>query len=90
MTIDKSPFQDTPIFSRYPPTGISTLVAGAGIAGLSFAIEAHRKGHDVCVIDRRPHFNDYGRMIDMTGLEDKAYMMHRRFHRRSIFCTEDT
>jgi 2-polyprenyl-6-methoxyphenol hydroxylase-like FAD-dependent oxidoreductase len=35
-------------------TGISILVAGGGIAGLSFAIEAHRKGHNVKIIERRP------------------------------------
>jgi 2-polyprenyl-6-methoxyphenol hydroxylase-like FAD-dependent oxidoreductase len=35
-------------------TGISILVAGGGIAGLSFAIEAHRKDHNVKIIERRP------------------------------------
>ena len=39
---------------REPDTGISVLVVGAGIAGLAFAIEAYRKGHDVRVIERRP------------------------------------
>jgi len=34
-------------------TGISILVVGGGIAGLTFAIEAHRKGHNVQVIERR-------------------------------------
>ncbi|KAH7202926.1 hypothetical protein IWW34DRAFT_673311 [Fusarium oxysporum f. sp. albedinis] len=63
MTVIKNPFEKAPVFSRYPPSGINILVAGAGIAGLSFAIEAHRKGHEVCVIDRRPHFNDYGDFI---------------------------
>jgi 2-polyprenyl-6-methoxyphenol hydroxylase-like FAD-dependent oxidoreductase len=36
-----------------PNTGISILVVGAGIAGLTFAIEAYRKGHNVRVIERR-------------------------------------
>jgi heterodisulfide reductase subunit A-like polyferredoxin len=36
-----------------PNTGISILVVGAGIAGLTFAIEACRKGHNVRVIERR-------------------------------------
>ena len=61
MTATKNLLEEDPVFSRYPSSGINILVAGAGIAGLSFAIEAHRKGHEVSVIDRRPHFNDYGK-----------------------------
>jgi 2-polyprenyl-6-methoxyphenol hydroxylase-like FAD-dependent oxidoreductase len=38
---------------RNTDTGISVLVVGGGIAGLTFAIEAHRKGHTVQVIERR-------------------------------------
>lgn len=46
---------------RQPSSGLSILVVGGGIAGLGFAIEAYRKGHDVRIIDRRPNFDDYGR-----------------------------
>ncbi|KAA8648032.1 FAD-dependent oxidoreductase [Aspergillus tanneri] len=38
---------------REQDTGISILVVGGGIAGLTFAIEAHRKGHNVRVIEQR-------------------------------------
>jgi 2-polyprenyl-6-methoxyphenol hydroxylase-like FAD-dependent oxidoreductase len=38
---------------REKDTGISILVVGGGIAGLTFAIEAHRKGHNVRVVERR-------------------------------------
>ncbi|KAK1455633.1 hypothetical protein CMEL01_04393 [Colletotrichum melonis] len=48
---------------RYPPSGISILIVGAGIAGLGFAIEAYRKGHDVRVIEKRPIFQDFGDII---------------------------
>ncbi|KAM0413002.1 hypothetical protein ACHAPD_008067 [Fusarium lateritium] len=65
MAVTENPFENTPVFIRYPPSGIIILIAGAGIAGLSFAIEAYRKGHEVCVIDRRPNFNDYGKTINM-------------------------
>lgn len=41
-------------------TGISILVVGGGIAGLTFAIEAHRKGHNVRVIERRPKGETFG------------------------------
>lgn len=39
---------------REPATGISVLVVGAGIGGLTFAIEAYRRGNDVRVIERSP------------------------------------
>ncbi|KAI3539446.1 hypothetical protein CSPX01_08892 [Colletotrichum filicis] len=48
---------------RYPPSGISILIVGAGIASLGFAIEAYRKGHDVRVIEKRPIFQDFGDII---------------------------
>lgn len=45
---------------RDPATGIKVIVVGGGIAGLGFAIEAYRKGHDVSILERRPDFDDYG------------------------------
>jgi 2-polyprenyl-6-methoxyphenol hydroxylase-like FAD-dependent oxidoreductase len=45
---------------REDPSGLDVLVIGGGIAGLGFAIEAYRKGHNVTLIERRPDFNDYG------------------------------
>lgn len=46
--------------TRYPPSGLSILIVGGGIGGLSFAIEAYRKGHSVRVIERRPDYTDAG------------------------------
>ena len=40
-------------------TGISILIVGGGIAGLTFAIEAHREGHDVWVIDTKSAWGDF-------------------------------
>jgi 2-polyprenyl-6-methoxyphenol hydroxylase-like FAD-dependent oxidoreductase len=37
---------------REPLTGIDILVVGGGIGGLTFAIEAYRKGHDVQILER--------------------------------------
>ncbi|CAH0028286.1 unnamed protein product [Clonostachys rhizophaga] len=45
--------------NRYPESGLSLLIVGGGIAGLAFAIEAHRKGHNVRVVERRPSFDDF-------------------------------
>lgn len=43
-----------PVVMRYPETGINVLVAGAGIGGLTCALECWRKGHNVRVLDRLP------------------------------------
>jgi 2-polyprenyl-6-methoxyphenol hydroxylase-like FAD-dependent oxidoreductase len=48
---------------RHPASGINIMVAGGGIAGLSFAIEAHRKGHRARVLERRPKFEDFGEYL---------------------------
>lgn len=45
---------------RDPRTGLSILVVGGGIAGLCFAIEAYRKGHNVRVVERRAGLDPYG------------------------------
>ncbi|KAJ5900291.1 uncharacterized protein N7473_004361 [Penicillium subrubescens] len=52
---------------REQDTGISILVVGGGIAGLTFAIEAHRKGHNVRVIERRLRGETAGEMIVITS-----------------------
>ena len=39
---------------RYPETGISVLVVGAGIGGLTAALECWRKGHSVRILERAP------------------------------------
>jgi 2-polyprenyl-6-methoxyphenol hydroxylase-like FAD-dependent oxidoreductase len=45
---------------REHASGIDVLVVGAGLAGLGFAIEAYRKGHNVKILERRLDTNDYG------------------------------
>ncbi|CAI7652439.1 unnamed protein product [Penicillium manginii] len=52
---------------REQDTGIDVLVVGGGIAGLTFAIEAHRKGHNVQVIERRLRGETAGEMIIITS-----------------------
>lgn len=37
---------------RYPETGISVLIVGAGMGGIVSALECHRKGHTVKVVER--------------------------------------
>lgn len=38
----------------HPPTGISCLIVGAGVGGLTAALECRRKGHSVRVVERSP------------------------------------
>ncbi|KAH6950315.1 hypothetical protein BKA56DRAFT_506464 [Ilyonectria sp. MPI-CAGE-AT-0026] len=52
---------------REPPSGIDVLVVGAGLAGLGFAIEAYRKGHNAKILERRPDTNDYGDFITIQS-----------------------
>ncbi|KAF5232510.1 hypothetical protein FAUST_8698 [Fusarium austroamericanum] len=52
---------------RAEDTGISILVVGGGIAGLSFAIEAHRKGHNVQIVERRLRGETAGELIVITS-----------------------
>ncbi|MFQ5347741.1 MAG: NAD(P)-dependent oxidoreductase [Rhodothalassiaceae bacterium] len=50
-------------FTRAPGTGKRIAVVGAGPAGLAFAHEAARRGHEVTVFDARPKpggLNEYG------------------------------
>lgn len=50
------------IMERHPLSGLSILIVGGGIGGFTFAIEAHRKGHDVRVLEKRPNFSGYGKL----------------------------
>ncbi|KAI4935168.1 uncharacterized protein J4E92_002455 [Alternaria infectoria] len=52
---------------REPRTGIDILVVGGGIGGLTFAIEAHRKGHDVRVLERNDEGQYSGEIIMITS-----------------------
>ncbi|KAJ5931007.1 hypothetical protein N7466_006500 [Penicillium verhagenii] len=40
--------------ARSPPSNISVLIVGGGVAGLLAALECWRKGHDVRVLERSP------------------------------------
>lgn len=53
-------FDEAQSMVRDPASGLEIIIVGGGIAGLSFAIEAYRKGHQVTLLERRPDFNDYG------------------------------
>lgn len=68
MTATSNRFDGVKPIERQSPSGLSVLVVGGGIAGLGFAIEAYRKGHETRIIDRRPDFDDYGRLAVLINL----------------------
>jgi 2-polyprenyl-6-methoxyphenol hydroxylase-like FAD-dependent oxidoreductase len=57
---------------RYPASGLDILVVGAGLGGLTFAIEAYRKDHDVRIFEKRPIRSDFKsdyESCEVRGLE---------------------
>jgi monoamine oxidase len=44
----------------YPDSGISVLIVGTGLAGLTCAIECIRKGHKVQVLEKDTAINTAG------------------------------
>lgn len=55
---------------RYPLTGIKVLISGAGIGGLLAALECHRKGHSVMVLERSSSLSTVG---DSFGISPSAF-----------------
>lgn len=47
----------------HPSTGISCLVVGGGVGGLTMALESWRKGHTVRVVERSPSPSTAGRAV---------------------------
>jgi 2-polyprenyl-6-methoxyphenol hydroxylase-like FAD-dependent oxidoreductase len=47
----------------YPPLDIDVLIVGTGLAGLTTALECHRKGMRVRVLERNATINTAGRVI---------------------------
>lgn len=51
---------------RPPSTGIKVIIVGAGFAGLTAAIECHRKGHEVLVLESFPELKILGDIISFA------------------------
>jgi NADPH-dependent 2,4-dienoyl-CoA reductase/sulfur reductase-like enzyme len=50
-------------YPRKAPSGIKVIIVGAGFAGLTAAIECHRKGHDVTVFEKVADLKPLGDII---------------------------
>ena len=46
---------------RYPETGIDVLIVGAGVGGLTAALECYRKGHNFRIYEREPNISTAGK-----------------------------
>ncbi len=53
----------SPSSQPLPKNGIRVLVVGAGFAGLTAAIECHRKGHSVTLLEKFPELKLFGDII---------------------------
>ncbi|KAI8946936.1 FAD/NAD(P)-binding domain-containing protein [Xylaria longipes] len=62
--------------NRLSSTGISIIVAGGGIGGLMFALEAWRQGHDVRIFEKTPKLDTLG---DAFGIMAPALTTLRFF-----------
>ncbi|KAG7446107.1 monooxygenase [Guyanagaster necrorhizus] len=61
---------------REPLSGIDILIVGGGLAGLTAAIECHRKGHNVRVVERRPGLDPFG---DIIAIQPSALCTMRKW-----------
>jgi 2-polyprenyl-6-methoxyphenol hydroxylase-like FAD-dependent oxidoreductase len=55
-----------PSVQRYPLTGIDVLVVGAGIGGLTAALECYRKGHSVRIFERESTISATGMYLSIV------------------------
>ncbi|KAK3388326.1 hypothetical protein B0T20DRAFT_365128 [Sordaria brevicollis] len=53
----------------FPPTTLHILIVGAGFAGLSAAIECHRKGHRVTLFEKVSSIEDITRYGDIISFD---------------------
>lgn len=56
---------------RKAPTGIKVIIVGAGFAGLTAAIECHRKGHDVIVLEKVADLKPLGDIISFGQVSSR-------------------
>ncbi|KAI1270553.1 FAD/NAD(P)-binding domain-containing protein [Xylariaceae sp. FL1019] len=61
---------------RMLPSGITIMVAGGGVGGLLFALEAWRQGHEVRVFEKSPKLETLG---DTFGIMATAFVTLRYF-----------
>ncbi|KAI7542473.1 monooxygenase [Hortaea werneckii] len=66
-----------------PPSGISVLIVGAGVGGLMAALECHRKGHNVRILERSHNASAGGDMFTI-GLNGRMAINHYPTMKREL------
>lgn len=61
MTVDPRPESDAVPNS----TGIKVVIVGVGLAGITAAIECHRKGHSVVVLEKVSVLKHDGMLLEI-------------------------
>ncbi|KAF2453982.1 salicylate hydroxylase [Lineolata rhizophorae] len=59
---------------RSPPTGINVIIIGAGFAGLTAAIECHRKGHNPIVLESFKELKILGDIISFGSNAGRIFL----------------
>ena len=54
-------------FQRKAPSGVNVLIVGAGIGGMMAAIELHRQGHDVKIVEAKDAMEGLGKYKRFTS-----------------------
>lgn len=72
MTHESLPSTSAPHAKSAPPaapdpTGIRVVIVGVGLAGLATAIECHRKGHSVIVVEKVSELKHDGKLLSATS-----------------------
>ena len=60
-------------YARLSSSGIKVIVVGAGFGGLTAAIECHRKGHSVILLEKFPELKPLGDIISFSSNSGRIF-----------------
>ncbi|KAL5359468.1 hypothetical protein BJX96DRAFT_183779 [Aspergillus floccosus] len=81
MTKNQTPAAASDASDLPLPSGITVIIVGLGIAGLTAAIECHRRGHAVIGLEKKPNTKQFG---DTLGLSGNGANVLKRWKNRPI------
>ena len=60
-------------YARLPLSGTKITIVGAGFGGLTAAIECHRKGHSVVLLEKFPKLKPLGGIISFSSNSGQSF-----------------
>jgi 2-polyprenyl-6-methoxyphenol hydroxylase-like FAD-dependent oxidoreductase len=60
-------------YARLQSSGIKVIIVGAGFGGLTAAIECHRKGHSVILLEKFPEIKPLGDIISFSSNSGRIF-----------------